>query len=96
VVYETLASGVEAIVHIGPAPNLIPATFHRLSENVQAQLAVKSFGNMGLRAVSHAVRRPWLAKLLPQRSALLRAPFIEHVILEDWLLANSPDNRSGT
>ena len=37
----------------------------------KSQLATRSWTGMGLRAVSRAVRRPWLAKLLPQRSALL-------------------------
>ena len=74
VVYETLAQGIEVVVHVGPAPNLVPATFTRLSENVKSQLATRSWTGIGLRAVSSAVRRHWLAKLLPQRSALLRRP----------------------
>ena len=37
-VYETLASGVTTVIHVGPDPNLIPATFNRLSENVQEQI----------------------------------------------------------
>ena len=86
-VYETLALGVEVVVHVGPEPNLIPATFHRLSDNVRGLLAERSLSGIGLRAMQRAVRRPWLAKLLPQRSALLRAPLVEHVVLEDWLLA---------
>jgi [acyl-carrier-protein] S-malonyltransferase len=86
-VYETLAQGIELIVHVGPAPNLVPATFTRLSENVKSQLATRSWVGLGLRAVSSAVRRPWLAKLLPQRSALLRAPLVEQLVLEDWLLS---------
>jgi [acyl-carrier-protein] S-malonyltransferase len=86
-VYETLAPGIEVVIHVGPAPNLVPATFTRLAENVKSQLATRSWAGMGLRAVSQAVRRPWLAKLLPQRSALLRAPLIEQIVLEDWLLS---------
>ena len=83
----TLASGVETIVHVGPAPNLIPATFARLTNNVNKQL-----GNRYLRGmVSGMSRSAWLASLLPQRANLLRAPRIEHLILEDWLLANAPD-----
>ncbi|HZZ71767.1 MAG TPA: hypothetical protein VFE24_05910 [Pirellulales bacterium] len=84
--YETLAHGIDTVIHVGPDPNLFPATFQRVSDNVKAQIASKSWSGFGLRAVSQAVRRPWLAKLLPSRSALLRAPFVEHVILEDWLL----------
>lgn len=86
-VYETLASGVDMVIHVGPDPNLIPATFHRITDNVNAQLAGRTFNSLGLRAMSHAVRRPWLSAILPSRTALLRAPLIEHVILEDWLLA---------
>jgi [acyl-carrier-protein] S-malonyltransferase len=86
VVYHTLASGVDVVVHVGPSPNLIPATFKRLSDNVQAQLAGRGFRNFSLRTVSRIVRRPWLNHLLARRTALLRAPFVEHIILEDWLL----------
>jgi [acyl-carrier-protein] S-malonyltransferase len=85
-VYFTLASGVETVLHVGPDPNLIPATFKRLHDNVEAQLAGNSFNSLTLRAVSTIVRRPWLAAILPSRTALLRAPMIEHIILENWLL----------
>ncbi len=86
-VYETLAIGIETVIHVGPAPNLIPATYNRLRDNVQAQLTGNSLNSMGLRAMARAVRRPWLTALLPSRTALLRAPTVAHVILEDWLLA---------
>ncbi|HEV3136613.1 MAG TPA: hypothetical protein VGZ26_01895 [Pirellulales bacterium] len=85
-VYETLASGIETVIHVGPSPNLIPATFNRLRDNVQAQLTGNSLNSLGLRAMARAVRRPWLTALLPSRTALLRAPTVEHIILEDWLL----------
>jgi [acyl-carrier-protein] S-malonyltransferase len=85
-VYETLAQRVETLIHVGPDPNLIPATFHRLSDNVQAQLTGNSLNKLGLRAMARAVRRPWLTALLPSRTALLRAPTVRHIILEDWLL----------
>ncbi|MBI3838774.1 MAG: ACP S-malonyltransferase [Planctomycetia bacterium] len=88
-VYETLASGIETVIHVGPAPNLIPATFNRLRDNVQAQLTGNSLNSLGLRAMARAVRRPWLTTLLPSRTALLRAPTVEHIILEDWLLEQS-------
>jgi [acyl-carrier-protein] S-malonyltransferase len=86
-VYETLASGVKTVIHVGPDPNLIPATFQRLRDNMAAQLARRSLNSLGLRAMSQAVKRPWLTALLPSRSALLRAQLVEHIILEDWLLA---------
>jgi len=85
-VYETLATGIETVIHVGPEPNLIPATFARLRDNVQAQLTGNSLNKFGLRAMARAVRRPWLTALLPSRTALLRAPTVEHIILEDWLL----------
>jgi [acyl-carrier-protein] S-malonyltransferase len=89
-IYQTLASGVETVVHVGPAPNLIPATFKRLSDDVRGQLGGRSPAGLGLRAVLCMVRRPWLAQRLPSRAALLRAPFLRHVLLEDWLLDRSP------
>jgi [acyl-carrier-protein] S-malonyltransferase len=89
-IYETLASGVITLIHVGPTPNLIPATFNRLAENVEEQTAGRSLGKMGMRAAAGLARRPWLSAILPSRAALLRAPMIKHVILEDWLLENAP------
>ncbi|MFP6695074.1 MAG: hypothetical protein VB875_18765, partial [Pirellulales bacterium] len=73
--------------HVGPQPNLFPATFKRLSDNIQSQLAGSSPGSLGLRFVSGMARRQWLSAILPSSTALLRAPFLRHVILEDWLLS---------
>jgi [acyl-carrier-protein] S-malonyltransferase len=84
-IYETLAEGIATIVHIGPDPNLIPATYKRLADNVQTQLKGRSLNSLGLRAVS-SVWRPWLQRVLTSRTALLHAPFVRHIILEDWLL----------
>ena len=84
VVYHTLAADVDVLLHVGPAPNIIPATFKRLKENVEMQTQSKAY----LRALS--VAHPWLKAILPKRTALLRAPKLQHVILEDWLLENSP------
>ncbi|MFV2070253.1 MAG: hypothetical protein ACC645_25070, partial [Pirellulales bacterium] len=85
-VYETLSLGTRLVIHVGPEPNLIPATFKRLSENVRQQTTGRSLGSLGMRAVSGMAGRPWLAALLPSRTSLLRAPNVQHVILEDWLL----------
>jgi [acyl-carrier-protein] S-malonyltransferase len=41
---------------------------------------------MGKGFVSSMNRHAWLSHILPHRAALLRAPFIQNVILEDWLL----------
>ncbi len=89
-VCETLAAGVKTVLHIGPEPNLIVATFARLSENVRQQTNGKTIDRYRMKALSGMAQRPWLASLLPARAALLRAPYVEHVILEDWLLANAP------
>ena len=89
-VYETLSTGITSVIHVGPGPNVIPATFKRLSENVVQQTSNRTFGRMGMRAAAGLARRPWLSAILPSRAALLRAPLIKHIILEDWLLENSP------
>ncbi|MBL8824588.1 MAG: ACP S-malonyltransferase [Planctomycetia bacterium] len=89
-VFQTLASGVEIVVHVGPDPNLVPATFKRISDNIAGQSAERTWSGFGLRAMKPIMRRPWLTRLLSQSTALLRAPYVEHIILEDWLLANAP------
>jgi [acyl-carrier-protein] S-malonyltransferase len=88
---ETLSSGITTLIHVGPGPNVIPATFNRLSENVSQQVASgRRLGRMGMRAAAGLARRPWLSAILPTRAALLRAPMLKHIILEDWLLEHSP------
>lgn len=82
VIYETLVMGVETFIHVGPEPNIVPATLRRLRDNVEGQ-ARASFG---VRALSAVVKRPWLQAYLPQRTALLRVASIQQVNLEDWLL----------
>jgi len=85
---ELLTLGIDLILHVGPEPNLIPATFQRISDNVNAQVnrwSLKS--SLGRRAVMGIVRRPWLSKVISSRAAILRAPFVAHVVVEDWLLA---------
>lgn len=89
-VCETLAADVKTLVHVGPEPNVIPATFTRLSENIRQQTDKHSIGSYGRRAMAGMARHPWLSALLPARAALLRAPLIEQITLEDWLLANAP------
>jgi [acyl-carrier-protein] S-malonyltransferase len=87
VLYETLAAGVETVVHVGPAANLIPSTFERISKNVREQTEQGSLaGRMGWSAVRRMAKRAWLRAVLPARAALLRAPSLRHVLLEDWLL----------
>ncbi|TWU22816.1 ACP S-malonyltransferase [Bythopirellula polymerisocia] len=85
-----LAIGIERVIHVGPEPNVIPATFHRLSENILEQTNCNSLSCYSLKAVTQLARRPWLSGMLPGRANLLRAPYVEHIILEDWLIENSP------
>jgi [acyl-carrier-protein] S-malonyltransferase len=88
-VYETLACGATVVVHVGPEPNVTPATFHRLSENVEQQISGRSLSSYGMRAAAGLARRPWLSAILPSRAALLRAPLVKQILLEDWLLEHS-------
>jgi [acyl-carrier-protein] S-malonyltransferase len=90
-VYETLSCGVITVIHVGPGPNVIPATFKRLADNVRQQMMGRTIGKMGMRAAAGLARRPWLSALLPSRAALLRAPHLKHIILEDWLLEHDSD-----
>lgn len=90
VIERALATDIHTLIHVGPEPNIIPATLNRLSMNIDSQLNARSISGFGLRAVSSIVqRRPWLAKYLSKNASLLRAPLLEHVILEDWLLDNA-------
>ena len=93
IVYKVLADGIETVVHVGPAPNLVPATFHRLSNNLATQMRGGSLGSLGRRTISRLVRRPWLTRLLPSSTVLLRSLFVKHVILEDWLLEQTAPSR---
>ena len=90
VIDRTLAMGVETVVHVGPRPNLIPSTFARLGNNVKAHLGNKYMQMLGRGVANGLGRHSWLNRLLPSRTSLLRAPFLNHVILEDWLLEQPP------
>ncbi|MEN1680112.1 MAG: ACP S-malonyltransferase [Planctomycetota bacterium] len=85
-----LRSPTQTVIHIGPAPNVIPATFSRLSENVRGILSRWDLSGLGARAMEPVAYRQWLASRLPTSAALLRAPQIKHVVLEDWLIDNAP------
>jgi [acyl-carrier-protein] S-malonyltransferase len=89
-VCETLASDCKLVLHIGPEPNVIPATFARLAVDVRQQTDGRTLESYRKRAITGIARHPWLGALLPARAALLRAPFVQHIVLEDWLLAHAP------
>ncbi len=81
-IYESLVMGVETFIHVGPEPNIVPATLKRLKDNIEGQAK----NSLGIRALSAAAQRPWLQSILPQRTALLRATAVRQINLEDWLL----------
>ena len=85
-VSESLAEGVDTYIHVGPEPKLIPATFARLSNNVSKQMGARTLSLLGGKMIPGMSQHAWLARLLPSHTALLRAPFVKHVMLEDWLL----------
>jgi len=82
-VYHMLSNRTQQVIHVGPQPNIIPATLTRIAENVETQLQ-RSFSS---RTMSALVHRPWLRGMIPEKAYLLRAPSIKQVMLEDWLLA---------
>lgn len=87
VIIALLDRDVRTVVHVGPTPNIIPATFKRLTENIESQTQ----GSLGTRVLSQITRRPWLKSLLPRRTMLLNTLQMQHIVLEDWLLENEPE-----
>ncbi|APW60507.1 hypothetical protein BSF38_01977 [Paludisphaera borealis] len=87
VIDRTLASETRLIVHVGPEPTLIPATFSRLSENVIEFMRSRRLEHVGRYVIPGLSRHTWLTRMLPAGAALIRAPFVTHLILEDWLVA---------
>jgi [acyl-carrier-protein] S-malonyltransferase len=87
-VLELLNSNVETVLHVGPDPKILPSTFLRVSNNVTSQLGERFLGGLGWQTVARIIHRsrPWLKAVLSSESELYRAPFVQHVILEDWLL----------
>jgi len=84
---HTLASGAELVIHVGPEPKLIPMAFERLSGKVMKQLKTRHLDSLGRRVLPSISRNAWLARRLPHNAVVIRAPFVNHLILEDWLLA---------
>lgn len=91
VLENVLHEDVETIIHVGPEPNLIPSTMTRIAANVEEQMKKSTLNKLGIQAVTSITRaRPWLAQYIHKQACLLRAPLIENIVLEDWLLANAP------
>lgn len=89
-VCETLSADCKTVLHIGPEPNVVPATFSRLAVDVRQQIEGRTASSYGKRAIAGLARHPWLSNILPARATLLRAPLIEQIVLEDWLLEHAP------
>jgi len=87
VMENTLASGAELVIHVGPEPKLFPTAFERLSNRIMKQLKMRHLDRLGSSVIPSISRSGWLNRKLPTNAVLLRAPFLNHIILEDWLLA---------
>jgi [acyl-carrier-protein] S-malonyltransferase len=88
VMENALASGVQLVIHVGPEPRLIPTTFERLSGRIMKGLKRRHLQGLGRSVIPSISRNRWLTRKLPTNAVLLRAPFVNHIILEDWLLAH--------
>ena len=66
---------------------MFPTGFDRLSNRIMKQLKMKHLDRLGSSVIPSISRNSWLTRKLPANAVLLRAPFLNHIILEDWLLA---------
>ena len=71
---NTLSSGVEFVIHVGPEPKLIPTMFDRLSSRVMKQLKSRHLDRLGSSVIPSIGRNHWLTRKLPTNAVLLRAP----------------------
>jgi [acyl-carrier-protein] S-malonyltransferase len=84
---HTLASGSELVIHVGPEPKLLTTCFDRLSHKIMKQLKMRHLDRLGSSVIPSISKNGWLTRKLPANAVLLRAPFLHHLVLEDWLLA---------
>jgi len=84
---HTLASGVELVIHVGPEPRLFPTGFERISDKVKKQMRRRHLDRLSTSLFPSISRNPWLNRSLAATAAVWRAPFLDHLVLEDWLLA---------
>jgi [acyl-carrier-protein] S-malonyltransferase len=84
---HTLASGAELVIHVGPEPKLLTTCFDRLSHKIMKQLKMRHLDRLGSSVIPSISKNGWLTRKLPANAVLLRAPFLRHLVLEDWLLA---------
>jgi [acyl-carrier-protein] S-malonyltransferase len=82
--HKLLEENCEIMIHLGPEPNIIPATMSRLSANVSSYMNPATWTGYGIQTLSqNSASRRWLAKLISIDSAVLRTPFVQQVVLED-------------
>ena len=84
---HTLASGAELVIHVGPEPKLIPTAFERLSAKIMKQLKIRHLDRLGQQRAAEHQPEPLAGPEASANAVLFRAPFVNHMILEDWLLA---------
>lgn len=85
--HKLLDEGIETLIHLGPEPNIIPATIDRIASNVNNHLNPATWTGYSLKTLSHfASNRRWLRNLISSDAALLRAPYLQQVVFEDYLL----------
>jgi len=84
---HTLASGAELVIHVGPEPKLLTTCFDRLSHKIMKQLKMRHLDRLGSSVIPSIGKNGWLTRKLPANAVLLRAPFLHHLVLEDWLMA---------
>lgn len=89
VMKHTLSAGVETVIHVGPEPRLFPTGFERLGDKIKKQMRRRHLDRLGNSLFPSISRNRWLNRSLPGRAALWRAPFLDHLVLEDWLLAQN-------
>jgi [acyl-carrier-protein] S-malonyltransferase len=87
VMKATIASGVGMVIHAGPEPRLFHTSFERLSDRIKKQMRRRHLDRLSNSLFPSISRNRWLNRSLPGKAALWRAPFVDHLVLEDWLLA---------
>jgi [acyl-carrier-protein] S-malonyltransferase len=81
------ASGVELVIHVGPEPRPFPTGFKRLSDRIWKQMRQHHLDRLAQSLFPTISHNEWLNRNLPATAALWRATFVDHLVLEDWLLA---------
>ena len=65
VMENSLASGAEIVIHVGPEPKLFPTGFERLSHRIMKQLKMKHLDRLGSTVIPSISRNGWLIPSTP-------------------------------